>query len=143
MNVYKTKTGKNYGADLGTVYRSAWRTFHQIEKSTRRKPYIRSKYFKKDKVFLDFFWSHMKQKSPKERYERLQFLAPAIDVIRNSLCLPTIKINPNKKTEILYRFTGLTKSKELFIVQIKENKISKKKYFMSCFPVKNKNLQPM
>ncbi|TSC93954.1 MAG: Uncharacterized protein Athens101428_477 [Candidatus Berkelbacteria bacterium Athens1014_28] len=135
MIPYKTKVNKVSGSNLGEVYKSAWKFFHQIEKSTKRKAYIRSTYFKKDKVFFDFYWAHLKDKSPKERFKRLQFFAAAIEVVKNSTSKPSIKINPNKKSEILYRFAGLTKSGELFIVQVKENKISKRKYLMSCFPV--------
>jgi len=35
---------------------------------------------------------------------------------------------------MLHRFAGLTKEKELFYVQVKKEKKSGKKYFMSCFP---------
>lgn len=45
-------------------------------------------------------------------------------------------INPNKKTEALHRFAGLTKDKELFYVQIKEDLRTDRKYFMSVFPAK-------
>jgi hypothetical protein len=55
-------------------------------------------------------------------------------VIKNSRNHPTSEENPHKKGEILHRFAGLTKDKELFYVQIKEDKRSGKKYFMSCFP---------
>ena len=41
-----------------------------------------------------------------------------------------------QKLEILHRFAGLTKNRELFYVQIKEDKRSGRKYFMSCFPEK-------
>ena len=135
MIPYKTKVNKLSGSNLGEVSKSAWFIYHQIEKITKRKPYIRSAFFKKDKVFFDFFWEHIKSKSPKERFKRLKFFAAAIDTIKNSKIAPVIKDNPNKKSEIFYRFSGQVKTRELFIVQIKENRISKRKYFMSCFPV--------
>lgn len=133
MIPYKTKINENSGTNLGEVYKSAYRIFHDIENSTRRKPYIRSAYFKKEKIFLDYFWAHLKQKNPKERYKRLKLFAPTIDLIKNSKAQPTIKVNPNNKHEIFYRFAGQTK-KTLFIVQIKEDK-NKSKNLMSCFPV--------
>ncbi|MFA5158343.1 MAG: hypothetical protein WC451_04140 [Patescibacteria group bacterium] len=135
MIPYKTKINKLPGSNLGEISKSAWKIYHQIEKLTKRKPYVRSKYFKKDKIFFDFFWDHLKSKSPKERFKRLKLFTAAIDTIKNSTCIPVIKNNPNKKSEIFYRFSGQLKTGELFIVQIKENKISKRKYFMSCFPV--------
>ncbi len=115
MIPYKTKSQEIPGTNLGETYRSA--------------------YFKKEKIFFDFFWNHLKQKSPKERFKRLKLFKSAIEVIKNSRNKPETKTNPNKKTEIFYRFAGLTKS-QLFIVQIKENKRSKNKYLMSCFSIK-------
>ena len=135
MTPYQTKINPLPGSNLGEIYHSAWRIYHQIEKITRRKPYVRSIYFKKEKVFFDFFWSHLKDKGPKQRFKRLKYFAAAISLIKNSRNKPIIKTNPKKGSEIYYRFAGLTKNNQLFIVQIKENKISKRKYFMSCFPV--------
>lgn len=135
MIAFKTKIKNTPGSNLGEVYRAAWRAYHEIEKSTKRKPYLRSAYFKKEKIFFDYFWKHLEQKNPKERFKRLRFFIPALEVIKSSHDQPIIKNNPNNKNEILYRFAGLTKTNELFIVQIKENRRSKAKYFMSCFPV--------
>ena len=73
----------------------------------------------------------------KEKVKRLKYFSAAIEVIKDSRNKPIIKQNPNKKTEILYRFAGLTKEKDLFLVQIKEEKKNGKKYFMSCFPWKS------
>jgi len=108
---------------------------NKIKKQTKRRPYVRSTYFNKQKIFFDFFWKHLFQKNPKERIRRLQYLAPALEIIKNSKNHPLSEENPHKKSEILHRFAGLTKDKELFYVQIKENKRNNKKYFMSCFPL--------
>jgi len=54
-------------------------------------------------------------------------------LIKNIRLEPTSKQNPNKPKEILHRFAGLTKDKEIFYVQIKEDKNTDKKYFMSVF----------
>jgi len=135
MEPYKTKCGLLSGTNLGEVYRSAWKIFHDIEKKTRRKTYIRSSYFKKEKIFFDFFWDHLKSKGPKERFKRLKFFKASLELVENSKNQPVVKDNPKKKTEVFYRFAGLTRGNRLFIVQIKENRISKRKYLMSCFPV--------
>lgn len=103
----------------------------ESKKQTKRRPYIRSAYFKKEKVFFDFFREHLFQKSPKERMARLRYFEAAIELIRDSRNKPAIRENPNKK-ETLYRFAGLTVEKELFFVQIKQDKKGNK-YFMSCF----------
>jgi len=131
---YQTKQPKLTGTSLSEVSSYAHRIFRDIESKTRRKPYIRSAYFKKEKVFLHFFWSHIQQKGPRDRFRRLKFTAAALDVIQYSKNAPSSKQNPNKRTEVLHRFAGLTKEGELFYVQVKENTRSKKKYFISCFP---------
>jgi len=53
-------------------------------------------------------------------------------VVKYSRNEPLIKTNPNKPEEKLYKFGGLTAEKEVFFVQIKEDK-RKRKYFMSCY----------
>ena len=133
MIPYQTKIKKLPGTSYSKVRKEALFLFNQIKKRTKRRPYIRSAYFNKQKIFFDYFWSHLFQKSPKERTKRLKYFEAAIEVIKESRNHPTSEENPHKKSEILHRFVGLTKEKELFYVQIKENKRSGKKYFMSCF----------
>lgn len=133
MITYQTKVSKIIGSSTSEVFKKARRLFNEIEKRTKRRPYIRSPYFKKQKVFFDFFWFHLNQKSKREKIIRLRYLGCAIDLISNSRNKPSMKINPNKKSERLYRFGGITKDKELFLVQIKEDIKKKKLYFMSVF----------
>jgi len=133
MIAYSTKIKKLPGTNYGEVREHALYLYNQIKKRTKRRPYIRSAYFKKDKIFFDYFWSHLGQKGPKERFKRLKYFTATLEVIKNSRNHPSSKQNPNKLSEILHRFAGLTKDKELFYVQIKEDKRSGKKYFMSCF----------
>lgn len=134
MIPYQTKAKKLPGTNYGEVRKNALLVFQEIKKKTKRRPYIRSVYFNKQKVFFDYFWDHIFQKRPKERMKRLKYLEAAIELIRYSRNSPTSKQNPNKPNEILHRFAGLTKDKELFYVQIKEDKRTGKKYLMSCFP---------
>src|SRR3989344_1771471 len=101
MIPFQTKTKKLPGTNYVEVRKNALTLFNQLKKKTKRKPYLRSKYFKKQKIFFDFFWEHLLQKNHKERVRRLKFFSAAI---------------------------------ELFYVQIKEDKRSGAKYFMSCFP---------
>jgi hypothetical protein len=130
---YQTKSKKIPGTSYGEVMRNTFRIYGEIKKKTKRRPYVRSVYFKKEKVFLDYFREHLFQKSPEERMGRLKFFKAAIELVEKSRNEPISKINPNKKNEIVHRFAGLTAEKELFYVHIKEDK-KKKKYFMSCFP---------
>lgn len=134
MIPYQTKANKLSGTSLKEIKKNALIFYkREIEKSSKKQPYVRSAYFKKEKVFFNYFWQHIFQKSPKERFERLKYFKAAVDLVKNSRNQPTSKENPNKKGEILHRFAGLTRNKEIFYVQIKEDRKSKKKYFMSCF----------
>ncbi len=133
MNFYQTKANKLSGSNYIEVLESAEIIFKQIKSKTKRKPYLRSAYFNKQKIFFDYFWIHLRQKRAKERYERLKYFSCAVDLIKNSRIVPITKQNPNNKNEILHRFYGQTKNKERFAVQIKEDKKTNKKDFMSCF----------
>ena len=134
MIPYQTNKKKLLGNRYSELRNRALTLFNQVKRRTKRKPYIRSVYFRRQKIFFDYFWPHLFQKRPQERIKRLRYFEAAIDLIKNSRNEPTSKQNPNKPTEIVHRFAGLTKDKELFYVQIKENKRSGRKYFMSCFP---------
>ena len=107
--------------------------FKPISRRTKRQPYVRSAYFNKQKVFFNFFWRHLFDYSQKVRTERLQYLPSAIELIQKSRNNPESKDNPNKKNEILHRFYGLTKEKESFCIQIKEDKRTGSIHLMSIF----------
>lgn len=133
MIPYQAKSKKISGTSYGEVMKNAFAVYDEIKKNTKRRPYIRSAYFKKEKIFFDYFREHLFQKSQKERIKRLRFFGAAVELVKNSRNVPIVKPNPNKSGEMVYRFAGLTAEKELFYVQIKEDK-KKHKYFMSCFP---------
>jgi hypothetical protein len=135
MIPYQTKIKKLPGTSYSELRKEALVLFKQIKTKTKRRPYIRSAYFDKQKIFFDYFWAHLFQKNFKERVRRLKYFEAALEVIKKSRNHPTSEENPHRKSEILHRFAGLTFEGELFYVQIKENKQSNKKYFMSCFPV--------
>jgi len=134
MIPFYTRIKKLPGTNYGEVKDKALSLFCGIKRKTKRKPYIRSVYFKKQKIFFDYFWPHLFQKNPRERMRRLRYFEAAIEVIKESRNHPTSCDNPHRKGEVLHRFAGITKEKELFYAQIKEDKRSGKKYFMSCFP---------
>jgi len=132
MIPYQAKSRKVSGSSYGEVLRNAFAVFDEIKKKTKRRPYVRSAYFKKEKIFLDYFREHLFQKSPKERMARLKYFKAAVELVKNSKNDPAVKDNPNKRGEVLHKFAGLTAEKELFFVQIKEDKRGRK-YMMSCF----------
>lgn len=134
MKVYQSKYGKLAGTSYGELERKACKLHNTIVKMTKRNAYVRSTYFKKDKIFLTLFWSHLNQKTRRDRKRRLKYYECAIDLLRNSPHEPETKVNPNGKNELVHRFAGLTKDGDLFYVQVKEDKRTDNKYFMSVFP---------
>ncbi len=137
MKVYRTKTSKLAGSDFYEVRKKAFAIYSNIKMKSKRRPYIRSAYFKKDKVFLALFWQHLfDQQKWKDRMERLKFFEASMELIRNSKIDPRSKDNPNKANEVLHRFAGITKENDIFYVQIKENKRTNQKYLISIFPNK-------
>jgi hypothetical protein len=125
----------------GKIYldleREARRLHNEIVKRTKRNPYVRSKYFKNSKIFIGLFWNHLNQKNQNDRRRRLVYYRCAIDLLRNSTCDPEMKINPNGKREMVYRFAGRSSDGYLFMVQVKRDERSDNKYFMSVFPYHN------
>jgi hypothetical protein len=135
MRVYKTKVGKLSGTDFYEVRAAAAILFKEIKSKSRRQPYVRSVYFKKDKVFLNLFWQHLFDKGNwRDRMRRLQYFEASLELIEHTHIEPQSKKNPNRANEMLHRFTGLTKDGDFFFVQIKESLTNKKKFLMSIFP---------
>lgn len=137
MQVYKTKANRLQGTDFHEVRKKAFGIYTTIKKKSKRSPYIRSAYFNKEKIFLAIFWQHLWSKEKwQDRMRRLKYYAAAIELIQNSKFDPKSKDNPNKPGEMLHRFTGITNDHYLFHVQIKIDKQSGRKDFISVFPDK-------
>jgi hypothetical protein len=135
MQAYQTKTSKLRGTNYREVRKKAFLFYDEIVGKSKRKPYVRSAYFKKEKIFLDLFWHHLfEKKNYWDKTRRMKFFQCAIELIQKSHFSPVSKENPNKKSEILYRFAGITKEKEIFFVQIKENRNNHRKWLISVFP---------
>ena len=136
MNIYKTKAKRFPGTHWWQVSKSGQSLYAQITKNTKRRPYIRSAYFEKEKIFLELFWRHLHQKTNiRDKTRRLKYLPCAIELIEKSRFSPSVKLNPNNKQETVYRFTGITAEKEIFYVQIKSDRKGAK-WLMSIFPSK-------
>ncbi|KKQ89679.1 MAG: hypothetical protein UT11_C0020G0002 [Berkelbacteria bacterium GW2011_GWA2_38_9] len=134
MSIYKTKVKRISGYDYHDVMSKALKIYHEIKKRSKRKPYIRSAYFNKDKIFLDYFWGHLNQKIWIERLRRLKFYPCALDLLKHNRTEPILKKELKKDNAILYRFIGETPDGSKFYVQIKENLSKKQKYLISIFP---------
>lgn len=134
MKAFPVKTKKIGATRYTDIIKRARRIFHDIEKKTKRRPYIRSVYFKKEKIFFDFFWTHLNQAPIADRRRRLRYFPCAIELVEKSRFTPSIKQNPNKKSEKQYRFAGITTESEIFYVQIKKNPKTGQMFLMSIFP---------
>lgn len=133
MQYWKVKAKVIPGKTFSDVNKIARKIYHALEKKSKRKAYIRSKYFKKQKVFLSFFWDHLSAKRPKDRLRRLKYFECALEVIRDSTLSPTGRTNPNNRYETFFRFLGQTRGGKFFAVQIKQDKKGTFE-LMSVFP---------
>ena len=135
MQIYKTKIKKFSGTDFREVHEPAFGLYNEIKKKTKRRAYIRSAYFDKEKIFLDLFWHHLFEKSNwRDRVRRIRFFGCAVELIQNSHFKPNQAKNPNDHKEMFYRFYGTDANNEVFCVQIKKNLKKKQKFFISVYP---------
>jgi len=135
MKVYKTRISKLSGSDYKEVNKKAFGLYNELRRKTKRRPYVRSAYFNKSKIFIELFWLRIWQNQNfRDKIRRIKYFPCAIELIRKSKLDPSSKQNPNKPTEILHRFAGTTKENDLFYVQIKEDKKTGEKWLMSAFP---------
>jgi len=135
MQYYKTHAHKLAGTHYQRLMKKAFGQYKEIVRKSKRRPYVRSAYFDKQKVFLGLFWQHLHEKNLRDKARRLALFPCAIELIEKTRYSPTTKENPNKKSESLHRFAGSTPDNEIFFVQIKEDKQNKQKYFISVFPL--------
>lgn len=135
MKAFLVTTSKFSGTDFREVHKKAFGFYTSIKSKSKRRPYVRSTYFRKDKIFLDLFWKRLfDNPNWRDRTRRLKYYPCAIELIRNTAFEPTSKENPNKKSEILHRFAGITKEKDVFFIQVREDKRTGQKWLMSVFP---------
>lgn len=135
IKIFVCKTKPFPGSRFVDIVSQAKRLLKDLSKKTKRRPYIRSAYFNKEKVFLSFLWMHIMQKLPSDRARRLKYLPCAIELIKKSKSDPaTFEVD---KGFIYHRFAGKDFSGRLFYVQIKQNKRTGKKEFISLFPGEN------
>jgi hypothetical protein len=134
MKTYISKYDKLPGTSRDELIAKARKLYNNFAKSTKRNPYVRSAYFRKEKVFLKLFWEHLFQKSAGERTRRIKYYQAALDLLQHTMCEPDIH---RVGDESRYRFYGQTKSGDSFVVQVKETRQGNK-YHMSVFPPRHK-----
>ena len=135
LQIYHSKNNPISGTDYREVKKKALLAYKQIIGHSKRRPYVRSLYFNKDKVFLELFWKHLSDKNYWDQMRRMKFFTCGIEVIQKSHCPPLSKDNPNKTNETLHRFRGITPNHQFFCVQIKEYKRTGKKFLISIFQI--------
>lgn len=139
MKVYQSKYSQLPGSSYEEVVAAARREFNTIRKITKRQPYVRSKYFGGDKIFLTVFWDHSIQKNLKERTKRLRLYKASLDLLRYSRIPAESVMDRAYGTEVLlHRFYGKTKEGVHFCVQVKQNVRTGRKDFMSVFDRRQK-----
>jgi hypothetical protein len=137
MEAYKSRYGRISGTDAEVVAK-ARREYRHIQKLTpRRRPYVRSRYFKKDKVFLNLFWEHLAQKQAEDQIRRLRYFLSSVELLRHTTAKPSMMVSKASINHILFRFYGEAKGWG-FYVQVKQNKRSGRKDLISVFPARKK-----
>lgn len=134
MPVYKTKAKRLAGTRYREIYDEAFGLYNQIVRQTKRRPYIRSAYFQRRKVFVDVFKRHLHEKNWRDRARRLRFFPAAVELIQHVRLAPESKPNPNNRNEDLHRFSGQTCDGYMFHVQLKEDKNAGNLSLLSVFP---------
>lgn len=66
----------------------------------------------------------------------MKYYPAAIDLLRNTTIQSESIIEKNNPDIFLHRFLGQTREGQYFYVQVKDNRRSGRKDFMSVFPVK-------
>jgi len=133
MRVYNSKATSLPGTSYIEVVKVARKEHDKIEKLTKRRPYVKSVYFNKQKIFISLFWPHLIQKKLVVRTERLKLYSAAIDLMRNTRCEPITLFTKTDLSTMTHRFYGITKDKVEYCVQVKENKRSGRKDFISVY----------
>lgn len=134
MNYYHSRYDVLHGTSYSEVMHLARKEYATVKKLTKRQPYVRSSYFAKDKVFLALFWEHLAQKHRADRKYRLQYYTCALDLLRHSTLTPATLFSEADKNTMLHRFYGKTKQGLAFCVQVKQDKRTGRKDFISVFP---------
>ncbi len=133
IKAYRCKTAPLSGHRFVDIMPQARRVFRTLQKQTKRRPYVRSEYFHKDKIFFDFFWQHMQQKLPSDRARRLIYFPCALEVLRNSRHDPETYIDIRSPGIIKHRFVGITPGGQRFGVVIHEDRKTNKKQLLTIY----------
>ncbi|MDR2672188.1 MAG: hypothetical protein LBC35_02620 [Coriobacteriales bacterium] len=132
MEFFKSRHTNLSGSNDRELYHKARAIQQAMTAGSRRRPYVRSKFFNRQKVFLDIFWTHLFAKNPGERRRRIALFACVVDLVQNTTYQPEIYVRGNER---FYRFFGVSKNGVRFAVQIKQDR-KKALYLLSVFQCK-------
>jgi len=128
---YQSRLPRISGTNYTEILAKARAIYRDLDIQTgHRNTYVRSEYFKKQKIFLKTYWDHFGDKRLSQRRQRIPYYAATIDLLKNT------RVKPDElyeKEHHLYRFFGITKDGHKFVVQVKANR-KNEKYHMSSFP---------
>ena len=81
--IYKSKFNQIGGSNFSEVSKKVNLIFKQIKSKTKRRPYVKSLYFNKSKIFISQFFSHTFEKNWRDATRRLKLFECGIDLIKN------------------------------------------------------------
>lgn len=136
LKPYRVKTKPLSGHNYPDIIPQARRIFRALQKQTHRRPYVRSAYFDKQKIFFDYFWQHMEEKVIADRVRRLRYFPCALELLRNTRHDPITFIDPTQPNMLVHRFLGIAGNGSRFWVLVKENRKTNRKQLLSLFPHK-------
>ncbi len=135
VQMYKTRAKRLPGTHWHQVMKKAFGLYKEIKSKSKRRPYIRSAHFDKEKIFLGIFWQHLYEKTNlNDKTRRLKYFPCAVELIQNSRIKPTTKPSKEENGVLLHRFAGITQDGDRFFVQIKEYTKNNQKWLISMFP---------
>ena len=135
-HAYQCKTHVLAGRKYTEVMPQARKIFRSLQQKTKRRPYVRSTYFRKDKVFFDQFWTHMNAKSIPDRTRRLRYLPCTLELLRETRNNPLTFIDSNQPETMKHQFLGKSPDCKKFVVVISEHRSSGRKQLLSMYPRK-------
>lgn len=134
IRAYQCKAKPISGRRFVDVIPQARKLLRTVQKKTKRRAYIRSAYFHKDKIFFDFFWQHMLAKSAVDRARRLKYLPCALELLRSSRCDPLSFIDEYQPGIIKHEFKGRSPDGMNFSVIVQEDRKTNKKQLLTLYP---------
>lgn len=134
MGVYHTKCEALSGTSWKETHAAAKDAHKSYIGSARRRAYIRSPLFQRDKVFIDTYWRTLGTRNFRDRQRRLSFLPCGLELIKHAHFSKQEVVESKRR---YYHFDGVTPAGKSFSVHIKEDGAGRR-YLMSVFPYTRK-----